>query len=185
MSAKVVSPVPSSVSLVDHVINLVTSLVEPVDKFIDLIPYSVNPTLPSENVTQAVDPFPPVDPILPLGNETQVVYFMSLSINPTLFPMFFSLIQNPSPMKPLPSNEGILFYLGVLTGPRLPSHIPFKITLQVCVRDVPHVLIDVVSSISILSSIAWQDLGYPQLVLVTQTLFAFNRRTSHPLGILP
>jgi hypothetical protein len=28
-------------------------------------------------------------------------------------------------------------------------------------------------------------LGYPQLVPVTQTLFAFNRRTSDPLGILP
>jgi hypothetical protein len=41
------------------------------------------------------------------------------------------------------------------------------------------------SSASILSSIAWKDLGYPHLVLVTQTLFAFNRRTSHPLGILP
>jgi hypothetical protein len=27
-------------------------------------------------------------------------------------------------------------------------------------------------------------LGYPQLVLVTQNLFSFNRRTSHPLGIL-
>jgi hypothetical protein len=28
-------------------------------------------------------------------------------------------------------------------------------------------------------------LGYPQLVLVTQTLFDFNRRTNQPLGILP
>jgi hypothetical protein len=30
-----------------------------------------------------------------------------------------------------------------------------------------------------------QALGYTQLVLVTQTLFSFNIRTSHPLGILP
>jgi hypothetical protein len=36
-----------------------------------------------------------------------------------------------------------------------------------------------------LSSIAWKALGYPQLVSVTQTLFAFNKRTNHPLGILP
>jgi hypothetical protein len=28
-------------------------------------------------------------------------------------------------------------------------------------------------------------LGYPQLVPITHTLFAFNRRTSRPLGILP
>jgi hypothetical protein len=39
--------------------------------------------------------------------------------------------------------------------------------------------------VSIFSSIAWQALGYPKLVSVTQTLFTFNRRTSHPLGILP
>jgi hypothetical protein len=84
MSAKVVSLVPSLVSLVDHVVNLVTSLVEPVDKVVDLIQYSVDPTIPSESVTQVVDPFPLVDPILPLGNETQLVDFMSLSIDPTL-----------------------------------------------------------------------------------------------------
>jgi hypothetical protein len=46
-------------------------------------------------------------------------------------------------------------------------------------------LMDEGLSISILFSIAWKDLGYPQLVLVTQTPFSFNRRTSHPLGILP
>jgi hypothetical protein len=73
----------------------------------------------------------------------------------------------------------------VLTGPHLPSHIPFNITVQVCGQDIPHVLIDEGLFISILSSIGWKALGYPQLVLVTQTLFAFNRRTTHPLGILP
>jgi hypothetical protein len=46
-------------------------------------------------------------------------------------------------------------------------------------------LIDEGSSVSILSSISWQALGYPHLVSVTQNLFSFNRRTSHPLGILP
>jgi hypothetical protein len=73
----------------------------------------------------------------------------------------------------------------VLTRPLLPSHIPFKIIVQVCVRTIPQTLIDEGSSISILSSIAWQALGYPKLVSFTQTLFSFNRRTSHPLGILP
>jgi hypothetical protein len=199
-SAKVVALVPSSVSLVDHVVNLVTSLVEPVDKVVDPIPSSVDPTLPLESATQAVDLFPPVDPILPLENETQVVDLMSLSIDPTLpleskpdsAHVFLVDTEStvlggipPSPVKPPPSNEAILFYWGVLTGPRLPSHIPFKITVQVCGRDVPHALIDEGSSVSILSSIAWKALGYPQLVSVTQTLFSFNRRTSHPLGILP
>jgi hypothetical protein len=44
--------------------------------------------------------------------------------------------------------------------------------------------IDEGSFVSILFSIAWQALCYPKLVSVTQTMFAFNRRTSHPLGIL-
>jgi hypothetical protein len=91
----------------------------------------------------------------------------------------------PSPLEPPPSNETILFNWGVLTGPRLPSHIPFQITVQVCGRDVPQTLIDEGASISILSSLAWQALGCPQLALVTQNLLAFNRRTSQPLGTLP
>jgi hypothetical protein len=91
----------------------------------------------------------------------------------------------PSPAKPPPSNEAILFYCGALTGPHLPSHIPFNIIVQVCGRVVPQTLIDEGSSVSILSLIAWQALGYPHLLSVTQTLFAFKIRTSHPLGILP
>jgi hypothetical protein len=88
-------------------------------------------------------------------------------------------------VEPPPSNEAIHFDWGVLTGPRLPSHIPFQITVQVCGRDVPQTLIDEGASISILSSFAWQALGFPQLVPVTQNLLAFNRRTSQPLGTLP
>jgi len=91
----------------------------------------------------------------------------------------------PSPAKTLPSNEAIIFYWGVLTVPCLPSHIPFKITVKVCGQDIPHTQIDEGSSISIFSYISWNYLGYPQLVLVTHTLFTFNIRNSHPLGILP
>jgi hypothetical protein len=88
-------------------------------------------------------------------------------------------------VEPPPSNEAIHFDWGVLTGPRLPSHIPFQITVQVCGRDVPQTLIDEGSSVSILSSFAWQALGCPPLAPVTQNLLAFNRRTSQPLGTLP
>jgi hypothetical protein len=125
---------------------------------------------------------------------------MSLSINPTL-PLESKLDSAhvflidtkstvlggipPSPTIPPPSNEAILFYWGVLTRPCLPSHIHFKFTVQVCGRDFPHALIDKGLSVSNFSSIAWQDLGYPQLVSFTQTLFTFNKRTNHPLGILP
>jgi hypothetical protein len=165
-----------------------------------VIPSSVDPTLPLESVTQVVDPFPPVDPILPLENETQVVDLISSSVDPTL-PLeskpdtaHVFLVDTdsavsggipPSPVKPPPSNEAIRFDWGVLTGPRLPSHIPFQITVQVCGRDVPQTLIDEGSSVSILSSIAWQALGCPPLAPVTQNLLAFNRRTSQPLGTLP
>jgi hypothetical protein len=95
--------VPLSVSSVDQVVNLVTSLDEPIDQVVDPIPSSVNPTLPLESETQAVDLFPPVDPILPLENETQVVDLISSSVDPTLpleskpiLPMFFLLIQTLS-----------------------------------------------------------------------------------------
>jgi hypothetical protein len=195
-----ITPVPSSVNPVDHAVNLVTSLVEPVDKVVDAIPSSVNPTLPLESDTQAVDPFPPVDPILPLENETQVVDLISPSVDPTLplesksdtSQVFLvdtdSAISGgipPSPMEPPPSNEAIRFDWDVLTGPRLPSYIPFQITVQVCGRDVTKTLIDEGSSVSILSSIAWKALGCPTLAPVTQNLLAFNRRTSQPLGTLP
>jgi hypothetical protein len=192
--------VPSPVNPVDHVVNLVTSLVEPVDKVVDLIPSSVNPTLPSESEPKAVDPFTPVDPILPLENETQVVDLISPLVDPTL-PLeskpdtgHIFLVDTesplprgipPSPVEPPPSNEAIRFDWGVLTGPHLPSYMPFQITVQVCGRDVPQMLIDEGSSVSILSSIAWQALGYPPLAPVTQNLLAFNRRTSQPLGTLP
>jgi hypothetical protein len=125
--------------------------------------------------------FPPIDPILPLENETQVVDLISSSFDPTL-----SLESKPdiahvflvdidstmsggiphSPVEPPPSNETILFDLGVLTGLRLPSHIPFHITVQVCGQDISQTLIDEGVSIIILSSFAWKALGCPHLASV-------------------
>jgi hypothetical protein len=142
-----INPVPSSVNPVDHVVNLVTSLVEPVDKVVDPIPSSVDPTLPLESETQAVDPFSPVDPILPLKNETQVVDLISPLVDPTLpleskpniSHVFLVDTEStmpgaitPSLVGPPPSYEAIHFDWGVLTEPRLPSHIPFQIIVQVC-----------------------------------------------------
>jgi hypothetical protein len=135
-----ITPVPSPVNPVDHVVNLVTSLVEPIDKVVYLMPSLVDPTLPLESVTQVVDPFTPVDPILPLENEAQVVDLISPSVDPTLpierkldtAHVFLIDIESPMPrvippfpIGPPPSNEAICFDWGVLTRPRLPSHIPF------------------------------------------------------------
>jgi hypothetical protein len=139
--------VPSSVSTVDHVVNIVKSLVAPVNKMVDPVPSSVDPTLRLESETQMIDPFPAIDPILPLENATQVVDLISPLIDHTfpleckpdadqvfLFDTDTAILGGipPSPVEPPPSNEAILFYWGVLTGPLLPSHIPFNITIQVC-----------------------------------------------------
>jgi hypothetical protein len=88
--------VPSSVNPVDDVVNLVTSLVEPVDKAVDPIPFLVNPALPLESENPTVDPFPPVDPILPLENETPMVDPISSSVNPTL-PLKSACVVNSIP----------------------------------------------------------------------------------------
>jgi hypothetical protein len=165
-----ITPVPSSVNPVDHVVNLVTSLVEPVDKVVDPIPSSVDPILPLENETQVVDLISPsVDPTLSLESKPDTAHVFLVDTE--------SVVSGGIPPSP-PSNKAIHFDWGVLTGPRLPSYIPFQITVQVFGRDVTKTLIDEGSSVSILSSIAWQALGCPSLVPVTQNLLAFNRRTS-------
>jgi hypothetical protein len=123
---------------------------------------------------------PSVDPTLPLESKPDTTHVFLIDTESTM-----PVVIPPSPMEPPSSNEAILFNWGVLTGPRLPSHIPFQIIVQVCGRDIPQTLIDEGASVSILSSFAWQDLGCPQLAPVTQNLLYFNRRTSQPLGTLP
>jgi hypothetical protein len=68
-----VNPVPSPASPVDQVVNLVSSSIEPRTQVADPIPSSISPALHQKSDTKVVDLFPPVDPILPLENETQVV----------------------------------------------------------------------------------------------------------------
>jgi hypothetical protein len=175
---KVTDPVPFSISPTLHPKSA---------KVTDLVPSLVSPTLPLKSA-KVVYPSPPlVDPIQSSVDPTPL-----LEIKPDTAHVFLvntdSIVPRgipPSPTKPPPSNEAILFDWGVLTRPRLPSHVPFQIIVQVRGRDVPQTLIDEGASISILSSVAWYALGCLQLALVTQNLLAFNRRTSQPLGILP
>jgi hypothetical protein len=177
-SAKVVDPVSPSIDPIPPLRNF---------KVTDPVPSSVSPTLPLKSA-QVVYPSPPlvnpiqssIDPTLPLESkpDTSHVFLIDTdSIMPGGIP--------PSPTKSPPSNEAILFDWGALTGPRLPSHIPLHITIQVHGRDIPQTLIDEGASVSILSNVPWYALGCPHLALVTQNLLAFNRRTSQPLGILP
>jgi hypothetical protein len=67
------------------------------------------------------------------------------------------------PTDPPPSNEAILFDWGA----RFPSYIPFQIIFQFCGRDVPKTIFYEGALVSILSSLAWQNLGSPQLAPVT------------------
>jgi xanthosine utilization system XapX-like protein len=147
-----INPVPLSVSPVDQVVNLVTSWDEPIDQVVDPIPSLVNPTIPLENETQAVDLLPPVDRILPLENENQVVDLISPLVDPTL-PLeskpdtshvfivdtdsAMSRGIPPSPMEPPPSNEAIHFDWGVLTGPRLPSTFLSRLQYRFVVGTLP------------------------------------------------
>jgi hypothetical protein len=131
------------VDLIPSLVNLVLPS-ERKTKEVDLIPSSVDPTLLLESVTQVVDPFPPVDPILPLENSTPVVDPISSSVDSTLLleskpdtaHVFVIDTEStmpvgipPSLIGPPPSNEAIHFDWGVLTGPHLPSYIPFQITV--------------------------------------------------------
>jgi hypothetical protein len=148
---------------------------------VDLIPSSIDPTPPLTSA-KVVAPVPSMaNPTLPLKSDN-VVDLIPSSVNPTLpleskydiAHVFLVDTEStvlggipPSSSKHPASNEAILFYWGALTGPRLPSHIPFQIIVQVCGWDVPQTLIDEGPSISIFSSIAWHALGCPHLAPVT------------------
>jgi hypothetical protein len=126
-SAKVVDPVSPSVDPIPPLRNV---------KVTDPVPSLVSPTLPLKSA-KVVYPSPPlvyliqssVDPTLLLESKLDIAHVFLVntdSIVPGGIP--------PSPAKPPPSNEAILFDWGVLTRPHLPSHIPFQIIVQVCGR---------------------------------------------------
>jgi hypothetical protein len=136
-SAQVIDPVPSSISPTlplrsAKVVDLVFPLVDPIPplrnvKVTDPVPSSVSPTLPLKSA-KVVYPSPPlvdmiqssVDTTLLLESKPDTTHVFLVDTNSTVpggIPH--------SPTKPPPSNEAILLDWGVLTRPRLPSHIPF------------------------------------------------------------
>jgi hypothetical protein len=168
---KVVDPFP----LVDPILPLEneTQVVDPVSPSIDPIPPLRNvkvtdpvPSLISSTLAlksaKVVYPSPPlvdpiqssIDPTLLLESKPDTAHVFLFNTDSTI-----SRGIPPSPAKPPPSNEAILFDWGVLTRPRLPSHIPLQITVQVRGRDVPQMLIYEGAFVSIFSSVAWYALG--------------------------
>jgi hypothetical protein len=175
-----------------QVVNPVSPSVDPIPplrnaKVTDPVPSSVSPTLPLKSA-EVVYPSPPlvdpiqssVDPTLLLESKPDTAHVFLVNTDSTM-PEGIP----PPHVEPPPCNEAILFYWAALTGPRLPAHVPFQITVQVRGQDIPQTLIDEGASVSILSFVAWYTLGCPQLAPVTHSLLAFNRGTSQPLGILP
>ena len=57
--------------------------------------------------------------------------------------------------------------------------------MNVIARWILRTIVDEGAYVSILSSIAWQALGSPQLLPATDQILAFNCRPTTPLGILP
>ena len=115
---KVVDPVLPSIDPIPPLRNV---------KVTDPVPSSVSPTLPLKSA-KVVYPSPPlvdliqssVDPTPILESKPDTAHVFLINIDSTVpggIP--------PSPVKPPPSNEAILFDWGALTGLRLPSHIPF------------------------------------------------------------
>ena len=127
-SAKVAYPISSLISPTLHPKSA---------KVADPVPSSINPTLPLKSAC-VVDSIPSsVDPTLPLESKPDIAHVFLIDTESTVpggIP--------PSPMEPPISNEVILFNWGMLTGPHLPSHIPFQITVQFCGQDVSQTLID-------------------------------------------
>ena len=87
--------------------------------------------------------------------------------------------------EPSPSSEVISFDWSNLIKSHLHSSVPFYIVVNVTARQILCTIFDEGASVSILSSIAWQVLGSPQLAPTTDKILAFNRRPTAPLGILP
>ena len=68
---------------------------------------------------------------------------------------------------------------------RLPSHLPFWVTVHTYNTAIPGTFSDEGASVSLMLAATWQALGSPPLVLVAPNLTAFDGGTSQPLGILP
>jgi hypothetical protein len=109
-SAKVVDPVSPSIDPIPPLRNVIVN---------DLVPSLVSPTLPLKS-SQVVYPSPPlVDPTLLLESKTDTAHVFLVNIDSTMPGSI------PPPVEPPPSNDAIPFDWGALTGPHLPSHIPF------------------------------------------------------------
>jgi hypothetical protein len=146
---QVADPVLSSISPTLHqksdtkVVDPVSPLVDPIPplrnvEVTDPAPSLVSPTLPLKSAQVVYPSLPLVDPSPPLVDPIQssVDPTLLLESKPDTAHVFLVNTDStmpggipPSLVEPPRSNEAILFDWGALTRPRLPSHIPFQITV--------------------------------------------------------
>jgi hypothetical protein len=94
-----------------------------------------------------------------------------------------------------PSPRMVSFDWNDIVEPHLPSSTPFQIMVGVNKIGIHRCMVDEGSSASILSSLAWQDLGSPKLVSTTSELLDFDISivtieqlsfdNHHPVSTLP
>ena len=88
-------------------------------------------------------------------------------------------------MIPPPSGLVAAFDWSRFTTYRLPSHLPFWVTVYTYNTTIPSTFLDEGASVSLMPATTWQALGSPALVPAAPNLTAFDGGTSQPLGILP
>jgi len=177
----------------------------PADKEIDQNSSLVQPPLPEPRcakpvpdqplVKKSVDSSsPPVDHSVSEEHNSHVLLVSSYSPEcrndspiPATHesPASVPLEQGGNHTIPPPSRSGILFDWGNLTTYRLPSHLPFWVTVHTYNMAIPGTFLDEGASVSLMPATTWQALGSPLLVPAAPNLTAFDGGTSQPLGILP
>ena len=147
----------------------------------------VDPTLPLESEVKVVESMlPPPDPTLSLESvDTEVVPLTQSSCCASLLiesenhlAEVFVVSSDCSTHKeilslsiePSPSSEVISFDWSNLTESRIPSSVPFQISVRVVAKSILHTIVDEGASVSIISSTAWKAIGSPSLVLATNQI---------------
>jgi hypothetical protein len=121
------------------------------------------------------------DPTLLLGSDVSTNYVFSIYDSILLEQGGILLV----PSTPPPSPKMVSFDWNDLVEPHLPSAAPFQIRIEVNSTKIYRCIVDEEASASILSSSVWKVLGSPKLVSASHELWAFDRRSSECLGILP
>ena len=150
--------------LVDQVVDLDLSVVDPTLPFEsevkvdESVSFPPDLTLSSKSVKTEVVSLTKYSSCssLPVENEPKPVDVFMLCYDYSRQEEILSVSKEPSL-----SSEVISFDWSNLTESHIHSSVPFSIVVNVTARCILHTIVDEGSSVSILSSTAWKDLGSP------------------------